>query len=318
MTTDTPHDAAAPGPDAQVLFAFGTLLDAPVQRHVFGREVPTEPAALAGYRLVDVHITDPAVIAASGSAVHRGLARHIGGAVDGGVLRLTDEQLAAADEYEVADYARRRVHLTDGTTAWAYLAADPLVAAERLGIVGDSLAYGRCDPAGGWAARLGAWHTAREEPRYRAFALGIPGTTLRGLRSHAPQELAVRTVDTVLICAGINDLAGVDGPAAHPTDVVREMAALCEELEAQDRRPVPVGPLWLDAERAARELGLRVGLDAVEQYRAELLRWAAATNRDLLDPWDALAGRSDLLADGVHPTAEGHEVLWEWLRPDDA
>lgn len=102
--------------------------------------------------------------------------------MDGGILRLTGEQLVAADDYEVADHACRRVHLTDGAMAWAYLAAHPLVAVER---------------------------------------------------------------------------------------------------------------------------------------RAALLHWAAATNRDLLDPWNALAGRSDLLADGVHPTAEGDEVVWEWLNPHE-
>ncbi|WP_306318703.1 MULTISPECIES: gamma-glutamylcyclotransferase [unclassified Streptomyces] len=44
-------------------------------------------------------------------------------AVEGAVLGLTDEELAAADDYEVDDYARVEVTLVSGARAWAYLEA---------------------------------------------------------------------------------------------------------------------------------------------------------------------------------------------------
>jgi hypothetical protein len=43
--------------------------------------------------------------------------------VRGSVLALTSAELAAADEYEVDDYARVEVILTSGIRAWAYLDA---------------------------------------------------------------------------------------------------------------------------------------------------------------------------------------------------
>lgn len=81
-----------------------------------------------GAGFVEVPIDDPEVIAASGMSVHRGLVRKIDSSVEGGVLTLSDEQLAQADQYEVSAYARRRVKLTDGRVVWAYVDAHALVA----------------------------------------------------------------------------------------------------------------------------------------------------------------------------------------------
>jgi hypothetical protein len=72
-----------------------------------------------------IEITDPQVIATSGSNRHpilvfTGVPNDF---VLGSVLELSDEQLAAADSYEVADYARQEVTLDTGEKAWAYLPA---------------------------------------------------------------------------------------------------------------------------------------------------------------------------------------------------
>jgi len=41
--------------------------------------------------------------------------------VHGQVLPITPDDLAAADEYEVDDYARLEVALASGTVAWVYV-----------------------------------------------------------------------------------------------------------------------------------------------------------------------------------------------------
>lgn len=298
---------------SHALFAFGTLLDPDVQAGLFGRPVPTRSASLAGCRLVDVQITDPRVIALSGLAVHRGLKRDAAGSVPGGVLFLDDAQLASADAYEVSAYARRRVHLTDGMSVWAYLAANPFVAAERIAVIGDSIAYGRCDPSGGWAQRLAAHHVAADEASHRVFALAIPGQRLDALRPHL-DEVVRRRPDTVVVAAGINDLAGAGGAASTPDDLLAEVEALCTDLEGHDIRPVVVTPLWVDEAAAREDLGLTVTVDAVVAYRSTLMAWAERTHRDVLDLWPVSEGRPDLLVDGVHPGPEGHQALWERLR----
>ncbi|MDQ0727963.1 gamma-glutamylcyclotransferase family protein [Microbacterium sp. W4I20] len=104
------------------VFSYGTLRQAEVQRALYGREVPTTVDSLPGYRLDWLLITDPLVIATSGSDRHPILRRGTEtDAVDGACLELSDTELQATDDYEVDDYGRREVTLTSGRTAWAYL-----------------------------------------------------------------------------------------------------------------------------------------------------------------------------------------------------
>ncbi len=109
------------------LFSYGTLRQADVQRTTFGRILEGRPDAVVGYRLEDVDITDPRVIATSGSSVHPILVPDADpdSAVEGTVFAVTDTDLRAADEYEVDDYERIDVPLRSGGSAWVYVFADP-------------------------------------------------------------------------------------------------------------------------------------------------------------------------------------------------
>ncbi len=106
------------------LFSYGTLRQPEVQRALFGREVPTVADTLPGYRLDWLTITDPEVIATSGSDRHPILRPGSpADAVAGACLELDDAELAAADAYEVDDYARATATLGSGAEAWVYLSA---------------------------------------------------------------------------------------------------------------------------------------------------------------------------------------------------
>ncbi|KNB52926.1 gamma-glutamylcyclotransferase family protein [Streptomyces caatingaensis] len=108
------------------LFSYGTLRQPEVQRSLFGREVAGTPEELPGYRLDTVEITDPHVIALSGSA-HHPILRPTGDPADrvaGTALEITEAELAAADDYEVDDYRRTLVPLASGVPAWVYAPAD--------------------------------------------------------------------------------------------------------------------------------------------------------------------------------------------------
>lgn len=96
-----------------------------VQQALYVRAVDTVPDSLPGFRLDWVTITDPAVIAASGSDRHPILRRGTeSDSVAGAYLVLSDSDLAATDDYEVDDYVRIQVLLASGETAWVYVAAD--------------------------------------------------------------------------------------------------------------------------------------------------------------------------------------------------
>jgi len=112
--------------DARVLlFSYGTLQRAGVQRATFGRELDGQPDAVVGFRIETLRITDADVIATSGSAEHPMLVAtdDAGAEIEGTVFSITAAQLAAADAYEVDDYARVEVPLRSGGTAWVYVLA---------------------------------------------------------------------------------------------------------------------------------------------------------------------------------------------------
>ncbi|MCX4717518.1 GDSL-type esterase/lipase family protein [Streptomyces virginiae] len=320
------------------LFSFGTLRDERVQTALFGGAVPTSPAALAGYTTRPLKITDPAVIAASGLDVHLILERRLGASVEGAVLHLTDQELAAADAYEVDDYTRRRVVLSSGATTWAYLDAKPLRPAERIVVVGDSIAYGRCDPRGGWAGHLAAAHIAGNEAERRLFNLAVPGSTLADVGEQTPALLAARRPDTLLVAAGINDSAvpaagttaqadadlpaGSGSSSASDSDseetadfarVAGSLDTLAATALGHNARLVVAGPSWLDEDRTRDFEGLRFTRARALALRAFLRTWCEANHIDFLDLWEPLRERTELLVDGLHPSAEGHRALYEHL-----
>ncbi|MFI7006378.1 GDSL-type esterase/lipase family protein [Streptomyces sp. NPDC050145] len=307
MTESRPH----------TLFSFGTLLDRRVQTSLFGRAVPTTASSLAGHATRPLAITDASVIATSGQDVHLTLERRIGSTVEGAVLRLTDQELAAADDYEVDDYVRRRVLLTSGETAWAYLDARPLCSAARIVIVGDSIAYGRCDPQGGWAGQLAAAHIASDETSHRVFNLAVPGSTLADVSEQTPPLLAPRHPDTLVVAAGINDSAvplaasATDGDALpHISGHLDSLAATAQRYNA---RMVVVGPAWLDESRTGDFEGLRFTVERARTLRATLKTWCEDRHIDYLDLWEPLRDQPHLFVDGLHPNAEGHKELYRVL-----
>ncbi len=105
----------------QRVFSYGTLRQPEVQRSLYGRVAPTMADSLPGYRLEWLTITDPDVIATSGSDRHP-ILRHGDDtdSVAGAYLELTETELAATDAYEVDDYSRQEVILASGVRAWVY------------------------------------------------------------------------------------------------------------------------------------------------------------------------------------------------------
>jgi gamma-glutamylcyclotransferase (GGCT)/AIG2-like uncharacterized protein YtfP len=106
----------------ELLFSYGTLRQPEVQRATFGHELTGRPDAIVGFELDYVTITDPHVIATSGSDRHPILrpTDRPDAAVEGMVFAINEADLAAADEYEVDDYRRIAVPLRSGAQAWVY------------------------------------------------------------------------------------------------------------------------------------------------------------------------------------------------------
>jgi len=110
---------------AVLLFSYGTLQDKAVQRANFGRELTGKPDAMTGYVQRWVEITDPDVIKTSGLAQHPIVYASYDpkDEVAGMVFEITQQELEAADRYEVSDYKRVSVLLKSGVHAWVYIKA---------------------------------------------------------------------------------------------------------------------------------------------------------------------------------------------------
>lgn len=109
----------------QLLFSYGTLQQLDVQLATFGRALHGTADALLGFSQSMVKIDDAEVVKTSGKT-HHPIVRHTGNATDqvtGTVFEITDEELANADRYEVADYKRIAALLASGRTAWVYVEA---------------------------------------------------------------------------------------------------------------------------------------------------------------------------------------------------
>ena len=121
MTQTNPADLAT-GAD-QWLFSYGTLRQPEVQLANFGRLLEGRDDVLEGYALSMIEITDPQVIAISGSNRHP-LVRRTGkpdDRVEGVVFRVSAAEIAAADAYETSDYVRVTVTLASGLEASVYV-----------------------------------------------------------------------------------------------------------------------------------------------------------------------------------------------------
>jgi len=108
------------------LFSYGTLQLPSVQEANFGRLLQGQADSLIGWRQDMVEITDPEVLAESGERFHPILRRtdKQTDTVAGTVFLISEQELAQADAYEVADYHRVEVPLASGICAWVYVAKD--------------------------------------------------------------------------------------------------------------------------------------------------------------------------------------------------
>jgi gamma-glutamylcyclotransferase (GGCT)/AIG2-like uncharacterized protein YtfP len=109
----------------ELLFSYGTLRQRDVQLSAFGRLLDGRTDAIVGFDLDYVTITDPHVIATSGSDRHPILrpSDRADAAVEGTVFAISRGELLAADDYEVDDYRRISVPLRSGDHAWVYVFA---------------------------------------------------------------------------------------------------------------------------------------------------------------------------------------------------
>jgi len=105
------------------LFSYGTLQLESVQMASFGRLLNGQADTMPHYRKDLIEITDPEVVRTSGERFHPIVSgsEDPSDEVEGTLFRITPDELAAADRYEVSDYKRIEVTLKSGLVAWVYV-----------------------------------------------------------------------------------------------------------------------------------------------------------------------------------------------------
>ena len=106
------------------IFSYGTLRQPEVQIGIFGRRLEGEQDALAGHALRLQRVTDPEVIAISGTAEHPALVEtdKAEDELTGWAFAVSEAELPLADAYEAASFYRRMpVRLKSGRHAFVYV-----------------------------------------------------------------------------------------------------------------------------------------------------------------------------------------------------
>jgi gamma-glutamylcyclotransferase (GGCT)/AIG2-like uncharacterized protein YtfP len=106
-----------------LIFSYGTLQHADVQRSTFGRLLQGQADELPGFERSSIIIDDAQVVAATGKRQHFNVTFNgrNDSRVSGTVFEITDAELAAVDKYEkLASYQRTVATLGSGKQAWVY------------------------------------------------------------------------------------------------------------------------------------------------------------------------------------------------------
>jgi acyl-CoA thioesterase I len=196
----------------------------------------------------------------------------------------------------------------------------------KIFIFGDSIAYGAWDPAGGWVERLRRWLFGTTQGDYNVgtflYNLSVVGETTADLLKRFTPELEARQHgDIIVFAAGINDAQLVNGrQIATPADVCANVRALIQRARAcapllcwvgltpvDEARTTPLP--WMP-ERAYRNATIAVFDAAIKQTAAA----EAIPYIDLFHAWSADKAYAQLLLDGIHPNAAGHEQIYERLK----
>jgi lysophospholipase L1-like esterase len=186
-------------------------------------------------------------------------------------------------------------------------------------IFGDSITWGAEDTEkGGWAERLKAHCFGLEGEEYvDVYNLGVAGNTTADLLNRFAGEASFRRPDMVVFAIGINDskykrtkedsliglekflenVAELEGAARAFTDKI-VFAGLTRVDEA---KTLPTaGGYYFDNENIA-------------EYDDALRMFCKGKDLTYVDLRDAVDIRD--LEDGLHPNADGHEKIFDKIRP---
>lgn len=180
-------------------------------------------------------------------------------------------------------------------------------------IFGDSITYGEGVLAGGWVQLL------RESLKSDdcVFNLGIGGETTEGLLVRIEAEIKPRLSEesetTVVIALGINDTALV--PIEKYQQNLLQLIKLARKYTDKIILigPAPVDQVKVDPISWAPEMSYKTNI--VKQYSEMMGQVAQQEKLKFVDLFNQLPPEYlKTLADGVHPDAAGHALIFNLVK----
>ena len=181
----------------------------------------------------------------------------------------------------------------------------------EIGIWGDSITYGQCDPEGlGWVGRLRRFLPTGDSTSVYNF--GVRGDTTVGLLKRFAVEADSIEPDVIVFAIGINDSKFLKGETENqvPIDLFKQnMEELLTLAQKHTTKIYLVGATKAD-ELVIRSSGARFQNEAIQIYNATLKQLAEQKNIPFIDVFDLLDIKADV-DDGVHPNAQGYKKMFE-------
>jgi len=197
-------------------------------------------------------------------------------------------------------------------------------------VFGDSVAFGKYDSKGGWVARLVEFletkYLANETDEFFVYNLSISGNHSADILARFDDEIKLRLSEKrnsmVIFATGLNDSAFVRSQNRHWVDLQKfqeNLRRLISRARQYAGRIIFIGlaptdekivdPMPWDTDKSYRN-------EYVKKYDCALAEAARDGDVDYISLYGKFiaADHKKLLHDGAHPSAAGHQLIFETVR----
>lgn len=201
---------------------------------------------------------------------------------------------------------------------------------QRLVCLGDSNTEGIGDQLGiGWPGRLAGKLAHSRPDQWSVINLGVAGDTSLDIKHRFLSEVLYREPARLIIAAGVNDTAQRQWPDARGAKVELTYAKtvwmdIMAAIKRTGIKTAFVSPLPVDEARMPLiympyddlDKGHLIENARVRDYNAMLSGLVKENGFEWVDVYSQWVSRplDKLLSDGLHPNAEGYDLLVEDIR----
>jgi lysophospholipase L1-like esterase len=198
----------------------------------------------------------------------------------------------------------------------------------RVLIFGDSITQGFWDTEGGWAARLRKYYDERQIEDLRnndepmIFNLGISDDNSKTILDRFDPEVKARKNGeelAIVVSTGVNDsyIEGENGFNTSPEDYEKNLQGLATRAKNYSQKVIFVGLIAADESRTKPAFWRNISYlnERIKSYENTMQKVAEESEIQFVPIHNDFKAQLDrgkkLLADGLHPNNDGHELIFK-------